>query len=558
MEQNKNKTKVMVIGFDGASLNVLLPMIQKGKLPHFASIMASGVSGKLRSIIPPISGPAWTTFATGVYPGMHGVYDFFRNLQGNYACTPINSSFIPLKTLWEILSDQGKKVGVMNMLFSYPPQRVNGFVVSGRGTPNENVKYAYPERIKDEILDFEPHYRIEAYRQISMTGHFLKLLVDQLKCQERVNQYLFRKYSCDFTMSYFAVPDLIQHIFWKYMDPTHPNHDHQDAKRLLPLIEGCYQVLDDILSERLKMMDEDTILIVVSDHGAGPLHKMVQINKWLQDAKLLFLKEEYNKKGTLRSLLMLNKLLKGLISITSKVDILGLRRLIGFKTREKRMLYSKHKFIDWSRTKAYAGRLAECGIHVNLKGREGGGIVESGDEYEKIREFIISNLSELKDPQTGEKVFEKIWKREDLYRGPYVSHAPDLILDCGDRPYAANDSLWSNELLEKVPKSGVTGMHRNDGIIMALGKGIKKGAKIQGAGLSDLAPTILSLIGAEIPAYMEGKVLTDLMVSPSQAARKPSGKGWDRPQAPEEKEKVIYSEEESEDISKRLKDLGYL
>lgn len=558
MQQNKNKTKVMVIGIDGASFNVLLPMIEKGRLPNFASIIESGVSGKLRSIIPPISGPAWTTFATGVYPGMHGIYDFFRNLQENYACTPINSSFIPMKTLWEVLSDQGRKVGVMNMLFSYPPQKVNGFVVSGRGTPNEKVKYSYPERIKDEILDFEPHYRIEAYRQISMTRHFLKLLVDQLKCQERVNQYLFRKYPCDFTMSYFAVPDLIQHIFWKYMDPTHPNHDHKDANRLLPFIENCYKVLDDILSERLKMMDEDTIMIIVSDHGAGPLHKMVQINKWLQQSQLLFLKEEYNKNGTWTSMLMLSKLLKGLLSITSKVDILGLRRLIGFKTREKRRLYSKQKFIDWSRTKAYAGRLAECGIHINLKGREGEGIVDSGDEYEKIREFIISNLSGLKDPQTGEKVFEKIWKREDLYKGPYVSYAPDLILDCGDRPYMANDGLWSNELFERVPKSSVTGMHCNDGIIIATGRGIKKRAKIEGANICDLAPTILSLIGAEIPSYMEGEVLTDLSVSPSQSARKPLDEYLNHPQAPEGKEKVIYSEEESEDISKRLKDLGYL
>jgi len=560
MGQNKNKVKVMVLGFDGASFNVLLPMIEKGKLPHFASMMKHGVSGKLRSVIPPVSGPAWTTFATGVYPGKHGIYDFFRNLPEEYGCTPINSSFIPTKTLWEILSEQGKKIGVMNTLFSYPPQKVNGFVISGRGTPGENSQYSYPDQLKDEILTYEPKYKIEPYRQISQTKRFLRLLVEQLKCQERVNRYLFQKYPCDFAMSYFAVPDLIQHIFWKYIDPNHPHYSYKRARRFLPLIEDCYTTLDSIICERLKMIDEDTILIVISDHGAGPLHKLFQLNKWLQQSQLLFLKENYSERN-LANMVLLTNLAKGLLNIASRVDIFGLRRLIGYKTRQKRRLYGMKKFIDWSRTKAYAGRLAECGVYVNLKGREGQGIVASGQEYEKIRELIISNLSDLRDPQNGENIFEKIWKREELYSGPYVSDAPDLILDFGDHPYMANDSLLSSELFEKVPTNGVGGMHRNDGIIMAHGQGIKKGATLEGANICDLAPTILYLMGLEIPNYMDGKILADILTSPPLQIHKESHIS-DTDNKPtmitEEKKKIIYSEEEAEDISKRLKELGYL
>ena len=192
---------------------------------------------------------------------------------------------------------------------------------------------------------------------------------------------------------------------------------------------------------------------------------------------------------------LLNKLAKGMINITSAIDIFGLRRLIGFKTREKRRSYSRKMFIDWSKTKAYAGRLAECGIFINLRGREGEGIVESGDEYEQLRESIMSRLSAVRDPMTDENIFDKIWKREEIYKGPYVSYAPDIMLDFGNHPYMANDSLLSDELFELVPSNGVTGMHCSEGIIIAQGKGIKKGAKIAGANICDLAPTILFLMG---------------------------------------------------------------
>lgn len=553
-----NHTKIMVLGFDGASLNVLLPLIEQGKLPHLNSLMREGLSGTLRSTTPPLSGPAWTTFATGVNPGKHGIFDFFRNIPSEGSCTPINSSFVPVKTLWEILSEHGKKVGVMNMLFTYPPQKVNGFVVSGRGTPGEEVQYSYPESIKKEILAFDPLYRVEAYTRISQTTHFLKLLLEQIRRQEKVNQYLFAKYPCDFTASYFGVPDLIQHIFWKHMDPAHPHYNRRKSAKVLPLIEECLRLLDSIVGERLQMIDSDTILLVMSDHGAGPLHKTLQLNKWLQQERLLCIKEKYQSRRV-KWLRLMGGFLKGALNIASGLDIFGLRRRIGFKTREKRIFYRKKMLVDWSRTKAYAGRIAELGIHINLEGREQEGSVREGEEYEVIRDSLISGLSALSDPENGEKIFRKIWKREELYRGPHVSKAPDLIVDFGDNPYMPGDSLLTNTWLERVASNGVTGMHRNDGILMIQGKGIRENAEIKDANICDLAPTILYLMGIDIPEYMDGRVLPELV----DAAR-PYAPGRDRERegqraAPEqEKETMVFNETESENIAKKLKDLGYL
>jgi predicted AlkP superfamily phosphohydrolase/phosphomutase len=556
MEQGENRTKVMVLGFDGTCFNVLAPMIESGKLPNFARLMREGVSGDLKTTVPPISGPAWATFATGQYPGKHGIYDFFRNLPDTYGYTPINSSFFPSKTLWEILSERGKKVGVMNMLFTYPPKELNGFVISGRGTPGEDVGYTYPASLKEEILAFEPKYRVEAYRQISQTGRFLRLLVEQLRRQERVNRYLIRKYPCDFTASYFAVPDLIQHIFWKYLDPGHPHYNRKKASRLLPLIEECFATLDSFIGERLQMIDEDTLLFIVSDHGAGPLSRVFQLNRWLQEFQLLFLKENRSKR---RSVALLGKMARGVANITAGLDVFGLRRFIGFKTREKRRLYGRKAFIEWSRTRAYAGRTAECGVFINLKGREGQGIVEGGEEYERLREQIISGLSRLRDPETGEAVFEMVCRREDIYKGPFVQYAPDIMFDFGAHPFMANDSLFADGLFETVPTNGVTGMHSDKGIIIARGRGIKKGAKVVGANICDLAPTILYLMNLEVAKHMEGRVLTELLESPPQQ-REIRSRDYDKDSGPagQDKGKVFYSDDEAEHVTRKLKDLGYL
>ncbi|MBI5740234.1 MAG: alkaline phosphatase family protein [Nitrospirae bacterium] len=555
MNKKENKTKVMVLGFDGSSFNVINELISKGKLPHFAALMKEGAWGKLRSTVPPLSGPAWATFSTGKQPGRHGIYDFFRNLPGEYACTPINSSFIPGKTFWETLSEQGRKVGIINMLFTYPPSEVNGFIVAGRETPSEDAEYTFPKALKAEILGVEPGFKVEPFRQISRTKHFLRHVARQLKCQERVCSYLIRKHPCDFTMSFFAIPDIIQHIFWSCLDPSHPNYERRESGKFLPLIEKCYMALDDIIANRLKSMDENTVLMIMSDHGAGPAHKVFQVNKWLKDEGLLHIKENYDKSYGV-SIGFLKKALTGIINAGSRFDVLGLRRLIGFRTRSKRMAFARKNVIDWSMTKAYAGRIGEYGIHINLKGREGEGIVAEGPEYEMLRDRIIKGLSEVRDPETSAKVFRKLWKREELYRGDFVRHAPDLIFDFCDNPYLPGDGLFAKEQFESIPRLGLGGMHRDYGILLAKGKGIKKGVAIDGAHICDLAPTVLFLLDAEIPDDMDGDVLTQLLESvppDAEIRRRRTREGEEK-----EKENFIYSASQADEISKRLSDLGYL
>ena len=240
----------------------------------------------------------------------------------------------------------------------------------------------------------------------------------------------------------------------------------------------------------------------------------------------------------------------------SRYDRIGLRRRIKLATREKRRSLSKKTFIDWSKTKAYMGRIGEDGIYCNLEGREKYGIVLPGREYEEVREYIISGLRELTDPMTGQRVFKNVHRREDLYEGPFVDYAPDIVLETADSHYQVGDKLFCEELFEDVKKYEITGKHHPDGILIAYGKGIRKGAKLQGARICDLAPTILYMMGEKVPTDMDGSVLAGLFEEDVLQTRPVS---YDEPaKLEQESEEFVFSPEEVEEIEKRLKDLGYL
>lgn len=550
--------KVMIIGMDGCTFSVLDRLITEGKLPNFAFLIKEGVSGNLRSTIPPASAAAWTTFQTGKEPGKHGIFDFFRNSPETYSYIPVNSTFIKAETFWRRLSRLGKTVGVVNFLFTYPPSEVNGFMITGKQTPSEDADYTYPRALKEEILQLEPGYEVEPFKRVAQSEEFLREVPGHLNRQERVNSYLIDKYPADLFMNLFAVPDVIQHPFWRHMDPLHPQYCEKEARKYLPLIENIFRTLDDIVGRRVKRIDENTSLIIMSDHGATGANKVVQLNRWLQDQNLLTLKEG---RLTGRSMILRKawKQMMKLDEFIGRYDRFGLRRRIKLATRERRRLLSKKAFIDWSKTKAYMGRIGEDGIYCNLKGREKYGIVQPGREYEEIREHIISGLRELTDPLTGQRVFKNVHRREDLYEGPFVDYAPDIVLETADFRYQAGDKLFCKDLFEDVKKHEITGKHHPDGILIVYGKGIRKGAKLQEAHICDLAPTILYMMGGKVPTDMDGRILMGLFEEDVLATCPVRyDETEEKLEQDQESEELVFSQEEAEEIEKRLKDLGYL
>jgi predicted AlkP superfamily phosphohydrolase/phosphomutase len=518
--------RVLVIGLDGATPQLLFPWAEEGKLPNLANLIKEGVSGKLRSTIPPITAAAWVSFMTGKSPGKHGVVDFVQRKLGSYEIPEFNpvksasegksgidlsvisAATIHTQKIWDILSENGKRVGVMHVPITYPPKKVNGFMITGLGTPSPESNFTYPHKLREKILGEGYKIHITELDVENNEDAALRDMRDteEKRCEIAIN--LMREYNdWDFFFVMFEATDFIQHLFWKHTDPEHHAHEPEKAKKYGDAILGCYQLLDEQIGKIWENVDEKgTTVIIMSDHGGGPLNKLFYINQWLMDLDLIKLKKERKKRIALKLGLSEENIRNMLITLGLKGII---KKIPGNIRGRMPKAYTSADF-DWKKTKAYS--VGGWGfIYLNLIGREREGIV-SGEEYQSLRNYIIEKLYKLKDPDTGENVVKEVYKKEDLYNGQPSDQLPDLIL-ITDESMDCNHSITkeSSVLVPSFPKK--SGNHRRDGIVIMKGKNIKKDLIIENAEIIDIAPTILYLMGVPIPSDMDGKVLKDAFES---------------------------------------------
>lgn len=261
MKKRSLRKKVIVVFVDAGSFNVINPMLKKGKLPTFEKIMKGGTSGVLTSTIPPHTAPAWASFATGVNPGKHGVYDFW-DFDGP-RMTPVNSYSIRRKTLWSMINEAEGKVALINAPLTYPPRKIKGFVVTGVMTPG-SLPYTYPEDFKTELLREIPGYRVYAQTSALVDENlYLEEAYNLLKTRCDATLYLMENYDWDLLVCYFYYTDQIQHAFWKYMDPTHPHHNPDAPRRLKEAVPKAYEIVDDSIDKIMKNVDKDSMIIVI-------------------------------------------------------------------------------------------------------------------------------------------------------------------------------------------------------------------------------------------------------------------------------------------------------
>jgi len=394
---------------------------------------------------------------------------------------------------------------------------------------------------------------------VSQTAQFLRKVQYWVKKREEANRYMLAMEDWDFFMNVIQAPDPIQHQFWKFMDTQHPHHRRSEAAIYADLLLGCYQTIDEVIGHRTSMIDGRTSLFVVSDHRFGPAHKLFHVNRFLADLGLLVFSQ---RPGFVRDRLRLVRgpALSLLQAAARQVDIFGLRtRLLDNRAREqiRRSLYRiAASPISWSSTKAYYGGLTgEC-IFVNVKGREEGGAVEPGEEYENVRDLIIRELRRLRDPDTGEPVVSAAYRREDIYHGEQVPCLPDVVFSIGSRPYLPSERLSASKVIEPLSLREGGGRHRPDGVFLAAGAWIKEGHVIRGARIVDVAPTILYALGVPVPHGMDGRVLTEIFESDYLAAH--PVKQLEPAAAIDSGEpEDVYTAEETEAIQARLRALGY-
>jgi len=529
MNSNLNTKRVVVIGLDGTPWCLIKPWADEGELPTIKRLMENGVWGDLETVVPPLSAPAWVSFGTGKNPGNHGVYNFILKKKNSYDIIFMNSIIQRKlsKRLWDYFDYKGLKSIVINLMPTYPPDNINGILISDKLTTPSNKDFIYPKYSADELKSKLGEYDISPLEDFivgSDAEKFLKRLFKSEVQQAKYLKYLLEKYEWNFAISIFSGSDCIQHAFWNYLDPNHPFYNQQEEKEYKGKILSLFKLYDDLLDYIITNY-EDAVLFIVSDHGHGPCYKYFNLPVWLKRKGYLQFKKS---PITLFKLFLFAVFfdiaynIMGKLGIVEKVKHIFLR---GKSSDDKRSLFDyifiSWRDIDWSKTIAFT--ISSGGqIYINLKGREPLGVV-SLEKYEIIREKLKEELESIVDPDTGNKVIYKVFKKEEIYSGKYLESAPDLIC-LPNRGYVIQyPQVYKPKLFEL---SKVAGSHSSvnelKGIFLAYGKEIKKGVKIEGAKIYDIAPTILHIFGLPIPSDMDGKVLTEIFEENSEfAKRKP-------------------------------------
>jgi len=561
------RQKVMVVGLDGATFDLIRPWVNGGHLPNLSRLLAEGSYGKLESVIPPLSTPAWTSFMTGKNPGKHGIFDFTERQEGSYDIKWVTSLSRRARSLWEIINAHGRKVGVINIPNNYPLDAVDGFVVAWMDAPGKN-DFAYPRELMAEIRREVQDYIITIldWKENECPATLLSNLHKMIDKRAELTLYLMNNKPWDFFAVLFTATDIVQHCFWSYMDPTHPLHNPNDSDKYGGAIKEVYDHIDSVLGKIQDNLDPQATLIVMSDHGAGPLRSVVNLNKWLENEGFLNFRsgsgngiggfEAAYLKGIQWAMSLLKKNLSQ--DLRSKLKKL----LPGLRDRLEGTLFSS--LFDWQNTRAYA--LGSYGnIYINLKNREPEGIVDERD-YEEVRTNIANRLMALRDPTTGEQVVRRAYRREELFEGPSLSNAPDLIAHWSDAGYHSvqrfgkrESSVFSNDLCFHLTNLAFSGCHRLNGIFAIKGEGVERGNEISGARIIDLAPTILYCLGLPIPSDMDGVLLTQSFLKSHLGHNPIRYEETSSSEADVERVKEhIYGHEESKKVAERLRALGYI
>ena len=572
--ERKKTPKAIVIGLDAATWTLVRPWVEEGRLPNLAKLISGGVSGSLESVLPPITPPAWTSFMTGKRPAKHGIFNFVQSKnRAAYSSNYVNGGSRRSPTFFQLLNEAGYTVGTVNIPFTYPPEPLDGFQISGLDTPDEKSPFVHPTSLHEELRrQFgKIVHDIRFLGYMSNNERRARVLAEMAQLDEQWTKtalYLLDNHPQDLMMFVFMSIDTVQHYFWQYLDPNHFLHDPEVDPRLRHAVRAVYERLDAATGRIIEKLPPETTVFVVSDHGGGPVaDRVIYLNRYLAQLGLL----HYIPRTRSALYTIPTKLFRGFLALLR--NSLTSRQKSYFakffpKLRKKAELsYTSFDSIDWTKTKAYCSEVlaAPPSIRINLKGVKRQGIVEP-EEYEALLDFIIGKLKELKDPRTGKPVITRVYRRKELYDGPFANETADLILD-----WWSEDSLFSTEpsfpedthkpalvVCEHKPsgKSEWGGTHRLHGIVIGRGPAIRKSAEISDARLIDLAPTILHLFGVSVPDDMDGRVLSEIF-RPEFLASHPvqtgaaTGTSWRDTESG-------YTEEESSKVEERLQALGYL
>jgi len=536
------RNKVFVLGLDGGSWNLLRPLMDEGFMPNLQEICEKGVWAALQSTKPPYTGPAWVSSLTGVNPGKHGIFGFTTSREESARRSLISSRNIRAAKLWQYLDKGGKVSGFINVPVTYPVESLNGFMVSGFLAPQEANDITYPQDLYQTLIKELGTYIVN----VKISGRILNTeveAVDFIKdirfcIQKRFEalKLLWQRYTPDFLMIVFNCLDKIQHKFWKFMDLEDPLYHSPLAEKLRPRLFEVYRQIDHVIEYIVGRLNDDTTLFIISDHGFGPLKKRVFINNWLKQQKLLSVKKH-------------RAYLRKILSLTNLKNFRFSKFGIGVNLENP-----VDSMIDYPKTLFFSSDVYEQGIYFNAQAED----VQRGQlRYEDEMRKLEEKIKALTDPKSGDCFVDEARRRENVYWGPHVKQAPNLLLKMKNYGYLLNKSIPTrgNSILREV--IGPDGCHRSDGIFAAYGDNIDHKTDFE-ASIMDVTPTVLYTLDMSLPKALDGKPLTHIFTSEFQHKTRLRF-NQEEPLVPiNDQNETDYSKTEEREIRNRLKELGYL
>jgi predicted AlkP superfamily phosphohydrolase/phosphomutase len=480
-------TRVLVIGLDGLTFDVINPLLDAGRLPNLARLRAEGIAAPLHSTYPDTSAPAWTSCRTGVNPGKHGLFSFWRVV--NYEWGFRTSADLRVPAVEHILSRQGLRVCTVNVPITYPPQAVNGVVISGLPTPGPDSNFTYPAGLHAEVLARVGDWPVDGFGGLDYASpvELLYHLYERHRRRREVARYLLARERWDYYSVVFTISDKIQHAFWRARECWLRGDTNSLIQRFGPVIDQCYEMLDETVGALLAEAGDEATVFVVSDHGFGPCYNEVYPNVWLREEGYLHVK--LGHKVWARQIRWERR--DGWPMLLPRIQIGPPRRRIA-----------------WRRTQAFGSLYVESRvIRLNLRGREAQGTIKPGQEAKSLLQTLTDSFLALRMPD-GQPILGQVHRPEEVYDGPYAREAGDLILETNDPSTRMLGKFTVDHMIHPLTEvQASTGNHRPVGILFARGPNVNAQAPPSMPRIRDIAPTVLSVLDKAVPAYMDGRAL---------------------------------------------------
>jgi predicted AlkP superfamily phosphohydrolase/phosphomutase len=528
----------LLIGLDGATFTILDPYAERGIMPFLGELMERGTRARLRSVMPPLTPPAWTSLMTGKHPGQHGVFDFFQKEDPDSVYFRFtNSQDVNSATIWTLASGAGRRVIALNFPLMFPAPPVDGCVVPGGMMPWRQLRLGcHPPGLFDRLKrlpNFSPRAMLDMELEVKAIegcpdDEYAAWVERHIDREERwfdVLMHLLDTDRAELVGVLFDGVDKLQHLCWRFIDPAcRPSRPTPWERAMIDRCERYFRRLDEMVAEVVTRAGPDATVILASDHGFGPTRDVFHVNSWLEREGYLAWAE-----GSERS---------------SAADDTA----VGFAEMTRHV-----HALDWTRTLAYAATPSSQGINIvaNVPGTDDPLPL---DVRRRVTAELVEALRDVRRPHDGCPLVAEVWTREQAFAGPHEELAPDLSLVLADG--GTISILPSDGLVAQRPEP--RGHHRWEGIFIASGPGIRAGATVPELSIVDVAPLVLHRLGLPVPDDMAGRVPVEIL-EPDALLRRPPRRAPAAATPPMPANVgLAFEADEQAAVLQRLRALGYV